>query len=510
MHFAPGESRYLELTHAFAEVVANGRLKGEFQSHVLLAPAELVPVWREIAPAQPVEPLDCAATTPKCIVFDLGEAAGATLARLKRGRPSGAAISFFTEYYPSVCAATYAPGHVASSLGRGVVMLQTPRVGGRLMKDMIGELADFAAPEEWVRPPLMQAIRLGVVGLVDHLTRCALHQQAVHRYWAGCIVLPFLDELWHRMASDERQRLLDFLGSAHTFLLTRRDRVAHTWSQIKAEHDARYQSYSREERGGGTNQLQPVEKFWLWCMHNQEHLPRQERFAQLLLRQAGRTLPVVAHEELRQRPISEDVHRRILGPLYKRGTHKLNPDGSSCANSPDADDAPTIAGLTEVVKGLDLLDFAGWRGLERASVMISSDSVWIEGGRLEVRSGTILCAIPFTAGNAPSTVGLQLDVVGSDAFPVRLQVEVSETRRELYTAQIRRTSGYLLLGPGEVARRGIRYRINVGEKGDAEDKSARVRLRRLFSVPADFGTQPEFPWMALEQNGGEFMLYRFT
>jgi hypothetical protein len=506
-----GESPYLAFVHSLAEVISDGRLMGEFHEHVLLVPADLVEAWREIAPNQPVEPLEHADTTNKCIVFDIGDEAAATLLRLRQQRPSGDAISFLTEYYPSVCAGTFTPGQSAETLGPGLIMFQTPRTGSHLMQGMIADLDGFATADEWIRPPLTQAIRLGALNLVDHLIRCARYQQAVHKYWTASIVLPFLQELWYAMPPDERRRLLDFLGSAHAFLLTRRDRVAQTWSQIRATHTGRFHIYSQDDVNRGVSQaLQPPEKFWLWCLYNQEQFARLEDFASSLMQQAGGTLPVVAYEELLQDTIAEDTHLRVFGPFYDRDAHRLNRASSRYVRQAGTDDAAMVAQLGRVVDGIDALDFANWRGLERASVEMSGGTVWIEQGRLEARAGTILCEIPFGQAEQPSTVGLQLDVRASDAYPVRLRVEMTEVRRELYSASISQTGGYFLLAPGRVARRGIRYRIGVGGGVVAGDKSARVRLRRLFSVPVDFATEPEFPWMTLEQRAENFALYRLT
>ncbi len=504
-------SRYLALTHAFAEVVDNGRLTGGFEEHVLLAPAELVSAWREIAPDQPIEPLERADAAERCIVFDVGGDATAALLRLRQQRPAGSAISFLTEYYPSVCAETFTPGRMADSLGRGLIMFQTPRTGSHLMQGMIAGTGDFGTAEEWIRPPLLQAVRLGLLSLVDHLIRCARHQQASHKYWAASIVLPFLDEVWHAISAEERQRFVEFLASAHAFLLTRRDRVAQTWSQIRATQSGRFHIYSPDDVNKDVAEaLLPPEKFWLWVLYNEDYWRRLEAFAQSLVRQAGGTLPVVAYEDLLERPIAEEIHRQVFGPMYDRAVHQLLPAVSRYVRQAGREDAKMVERLKHAVDRIGMLDFAGWRGLERASVMMSGGTVWIEGGQLEARSGTILCDVPFDASEAPSTVGLQLDILASDAYPVRVRVEVSETRRELYSAPISQTGGYLLLAPGSVARRGIRYRIGVGGGVLAGDRSARVRLRRLFSVPVDFATQPEFPWMTLEQRIGNFALYRMT
>src|SRR5262245_5201916 len=111
------KTRHIPLTRAFAEVVSDGRLMGEFRDHVLLAPAALVATWCEIAPNQPVEPLEHADATDRCIVFDVDVDAAAALLRLRHQHGTDRAISFLTEYYPSVCAQTLAPGCVAESLG---------------------------------------------------------------------------------------------------------------------------------------------------------------------------------------------------------------------------------------------------------------------------------------------------------------------------------------------------------------------------------------------------------
>ena len=500
---------YTALARAFAELVDDGRLMGEFQHHVLLVPAELLAVWRDIAPNQPIEPLDHADAIDNCIVFDVGADAVAVLLRLRDQFGPDRAISFLTEYYPSASARTFMPGRMAESVGRGLIMFQTPRTGSHLMQGMIAATGDFAIADEWIRPPLVAAVRLGLLNLVDHLIRCARYQQAVHKYWAASIVLPFLDELWWQMPPEERQRFIAFLGSAHAFLLTRRDRFAQTWSQIRATQSGRFHIYSADDANkDASDALRPPEKFWLWALQNREIFARLEAFAQRIVRESGTTLPVIAYEELLDPPIAEDVHRRAFGALYEPDRHELDPARSRFVRQSGAADAPMVARLKRVVEDMKILDFARWENLDRAYVEMTGGSVFIDQGRLEARSGTILCHIPFRQDEQPSTVGLQLDILASDAYPVRLRVEVTETRQELYSASISRTGGYLLLAPGKVARPGIRYRIGVGGGVMAGDRSARVRLRRLFSVPVDFATKPEYPWMNPEERADRFALYR--
>jgi LPS sulfotransferase NodH len=506
----PAESPLIALTRAFAEIVSDGRLRGDIRQHVLLAPNDLIPTWHAIAPDQPVESIDRADEIEKCIVFDVDDDATATLLRLRQQRPEGSAISFLTEYYPSACAETLAPGRMADSLGHGLIMFQTPRTGSHLMQSMIRSTGDFGIADEWIRPPLLHAVRLGLVSLVDHLICCARHQQLVHKYWATSIVLPFLEEIWRELQPDEHLRFIDFVRSAHTFLLTRRDRVAQTWSQIRAVQSGRFHIYSQAEVNKNVGDaLQPPEKFWVWLLHNEDTWARMEAFADTIVRQAGGTLPVVAYEELRERPISKDVHDRVFGPLYDQSAHQLDPDTSPFVRQSGAEDAEMIARLRRIREDTDMLDFAGWRGLERASVKLSGEA-WIHNSKLQVRSGTIVCDIPFLQSEQRRTVGLQLDVLASDAFPVMLWVEVAETRKENYSAVIDQTGAYLLLAADRSARAGMRYVIVVGGDAVIGSDGARVRLRRLFSIPVDFQAQPEFPWMTPVQRLGNFALYRLA
>ncbi len=186
-------SSYIPLVRGFSEVIDDGWLMGEFRDFVLLADSALASVWREIAPNQPIDLLDRIDVPEKCIIFDVGKAAVQLRERLQRERPPGTALSFLTEYYPSVCAKTFAAGRMADEPGPGVIMFQTPRTGSHLMQGMIANLGEFGAPDEWIRPPVMEAVRLGALGLVDHLVRCARHQRAFHQVLVGldCLAVPF-------------------------------------------------------------------------------------------------------------------------------------------------------------------------------------------------------------------------------------------------------------------------------------------------------------------------------
>ena len=75
-----------------------------------------MPIWREVAPRIPVRSIDQAAPSNKCLVFD---ADSGSIAQYRQWREdcSRIVLSFFTEYYPSVCARTFAPGTLGKSIG---------------------------------------------------------------------------------------------------------------------------------------------------------------------------------------------------------------------------------------------------------------------------------------------------------------------------------------------------------------------------------------------------------
>ena len=479
-----GGSRYLALTHALSDVVADERLAGDFEQHVLLVPNELVPAWRQTAPRQLILPLSKYASVDRSIVFDVSPNATAVLRWLRQQRSPGSALSFFTEYYPSVCAGTFAPGQMATARGPGLIMFQTPRTGSHHMKGMIANVGDFGVANAWIRPPLLEAVRLGVVSLVDHLDRCARHQLAARPRWAASIVLPFLEAAWESISADERQRFVEFVGSAHPFLLTRRDRVAQTWSLLRAGHSGRYHINSADQANDGVaDALRPPEKYWLWTLFNHHYFARLETFAQSIVEQSGGTLPVVAYEELLEQPLSEAVHERVLGPMYDRNTHKLDPLTSGYARQSGVEDVRMIARLRRVIDDVDVLNpvSAQDRGTE-----------------------TTVCRIPFACIAEPSTVCLELQVLAGGS---QIKVELGSEPDETQAAKLNEPGTYICLAAGdEVARRGSCYRISVG--GAATDEAARVSLTRIFSVPVDLDIDPEFPWARSRERIGPFVIYQ--
>ena len=46
--------KYEKLVHSFSEIVDDGRLVGNLDGFTLYAEADLVPIWREVAPRIPV------------------------------------------------------------------------------------------------------------------------------------------------------------------------------------------------------------------------------------------------------------------------------------------------------------------------------------------------------------------------------------------------------------------------------------------------------------------------
>ena len=310
---------------------------GEFRDFVLLADHRLVPIWREIAPSQPIDLLTRADAAERCIIFDAGEETGPIRERLQKERPPGSVLSFFTEYYPSVCAKTFAPGRMAGELGPGITMFQTPRTGSHLMQGMIANVGDFGPPDEWIRPPVIEAVRQGVLGFVDHLIRCALHQRAFCRYWSVSIVLPFLAEMWQWISCEERGRFGEFVHQGHSFLLSRRDRTAQTWSQIRATYSGRFHSFSHNDVNQDIDEaLLPPEKFWLWLIINKANFERLEQLARTITRDAGIELETIYYEELLTQSISEDLHRRVWDRCIRQAPIGWMPIALRSSSSPGA------------------------------------------------------------------------------------------------------------------------------------------------------------------------------
>jgi hypothetical protein len=501
----------ISLVREFSEVVDDGWLMGKYHDFVMIADAELATVWREIAPNQPVDQLNRAIVAENCIIFDVSDEAIQLYNTLKAQRPPGSVLSFLMEYYPSICAKTFAAGKMADEMGSGVIMFQTPRTGSHLMQGMIGSLGDFAAPDEWIRPPGMAAIRLGLLGLVDHLVRCARHQRAFHKYWSASIVLPFLVEMWPQVAHEEQDRFGAFVRESHPFLLTRRDRVAQTWSQIRAHYSGRFHVTSSSDVNRGIDPtLLPPEKFWLWIIANRNNFDIFENWARKIVLKSGKELAVICYEELASRPIPDDVHKRALGLMYQPEAHRLDAGSAMFVKQSSAEDEKVIATLTRMISEVDEVDFRrGWQA-ERAKVSMYDGIVTLDDGRLEARGGTVICEIPFEQRDEGKTVVLELEVLASQKRPVRLGV--SDQKNELHSATITEGGAYVLLTEDRaIAGRRAYYRIGLGEGAQPSVPfGARVRLVAIYKLPVSFKIIPEFPWMESEGRTDGFALYRLV
>ena len=454
-------NRFAPLVQAFAEVVEGGWLLGPFRDYVLVVDPGLLALWQRIAPNQAMEPPGQIGTARKRIIFDVGDACVSLLEQQKSLSEPRASLSFLSEYYPSVCAKTFAAGEMSDHLGSGLVMFQTPRTGSHLLQGMIAQLGDFGAPEEWVRPPVIKAVQLGILSLVDHMYRCARHQRAFHKYWATSLVLPFLAEIWGHLSDHEQGRLLSFVEHSHPFLLTRRDRIAQTWSQIRAYHTGRFHAFVQKDVNEQAEvALLPVEKFWLWVILNRRHFDRLESFARSIAAKSNKNLSEVAYEELQERPLTEALHGKVLGEMYSPLTHRLDPDATIFLKQSSVHDAECIASLGQLISQITGPDFRDWQNVRHSS-MTMSGTVVLETGRLELRGGSLECRVPFEYTEQRATIALQFELFASEHSPASIRMMVGTA--EVCIATMKRPGAYLLLAANTILLGGlVRFIIELG------------------------------------------------
>ncbi len=254
--------------------------------------------------------------------------------------------------------------------------------------------------------------------------------------------------------------------------------------------------------------LLPPEKFWLWITVNTRNFETFEQLAREITRNDGKVLAEICYEELLERPIAEEVHRRALGPMYKAGSHRLDAGNTTFFKQSSGEDEEVVARLTGMVNDIDAVDFRRWRHLDGAAVRIFDGTVFVGQDRFDVSSGRLTCHVLLARRAIQRTVALELEISASVEAPV--QLSFTEGESELYTTTIAQNGAYMLLAEdAAVIQEWSRYVIEIGEATTGSPLSqANVRLVALYAVPVEFSVVPEFPWMSCMDRTNSFALYR--
>jgi hypothetical protein len=498
-----GSTKLEKLVRLFSEVVDDGALSGNWNDCTLCVDAELLPLWKEIAPNTPVAPFGPRKPAGTCIVFDAGEEA-ITLRRCWAKTDPKEVLSFFHDYYPATCARTFQPGVVAEQIGQGLVMFQTPRTGSHFMQGMLSQLKEFGVAAEWIRPPLIEAHALGIVSVAEHLRQCARHQRAFHAYWAASIVLPFLETLMDKMSPDDRADTVDFLSRGHLFLTMRKSRTAQTWSQIRAKHSGVFHIKTADRANSELDSsMQPVEKFWFWNLLSGFKINVLESLARNIAAQVGKQVAEVPYEEMRNHVFLLKLEPQIFGPLYDPIRHRLDPYQSTYSKQSTSEDATIVAQLELILHSTREIDFRHRTGLENITFHGATAGFrWVDAG-LDVSSGRLSFILWPTREQRTSTIAIQFTAAAGEGSHV--EITVHRANRELAKVTVCNKGSYcLFLDGGIISAPDTVYAFSVLGEGA---QAVLVSIHECF-VP--FATPPEFPWMRVIQHDELFLLCEFV
>lgn len=216
---------------------------------------------------------------------------------------SAETISFFRSHYPAILTRLFdTSARVASNeeidLSQGLVLFHSPRTGSHYLQSMISAVDGFAATEEWIRPPIIFACRFGITDLYSHLRSCIARQLPYARHWSFTVDCRSLQRQWMSLSPRDQRRILALMSCAHRFVLTRRDRVAQAWSDIKAISTGVFFHSSQDQ--STPVQMAPThpERYWFWARLLIRQNSESEQWLHSLLTANHLEAPIVTYEEI--------------------------------------------------------------------------------------------------------------------------------------------------------------------------------------------------------------------
>jgi hypothetical protein len=502
---------FAPLLTTMTELVSDERLVGPIEDFCLLVPEFLVESWRKVAPLQRVDSLDRAPDYSHVIVFEANDHAQALLAALQTERPPGTAIGFYSEYYPGILTSVSGPLKVTSEpIGRGLVMLHTPRTGSHYIQGMITSLGIFGKMEDWTRPPVIEAVKLGIVNIAEHFYRCARYQRSGAAHWSTRIEIPFLRSIWPLLPSSQQIELRSFLRDSHCFLLTRRDRAAQTWSTIKAVASSEWMvTHPQSNPRPATDIPVPVDQLWFWLFSNVETIQANERFASVLTGIGISEVTTVAYEDVSVAQIPEAIQHDVLGDYFEPGVTYLDPGATRYYRQATDADRPAIGRLAHLFESSRQWDLRNKSDLNQTPIHLvaGSQALRDDGVHLIGMEAALLFKISDWPKSGLIVLHFRIKEEAQN-FPIVL---LGNGEVNWFIHKMSRRGVYaLVIDAGCIGDEPLRFGIENMQPTTSEHEPWPIAVRNLRWVDVSFDMAPYFPWIEEVTSTRHARLYRFS
>ena len=302
-------------------------------------------------PAERVLPLESAACPEdRGIVFETSRE------DFVHSEPPAACISFFRDHYPAIVTRRFDPAPRRASpeevdLSEGLILFHTPRTGSHYLQSIIAAVDGFGPTEEWIRPPIVLACQLGITELYTHLQNCIALLLPYVRQWSLTIECRALQQQWKRLSEQDRRRILALMSRAHRFILTRQDRVAQAWSDVKAISTGVFFETVEDQGKHATTAIADWDHHWFWVGLLIRQNIGAETWLSGMLAEHGLPTPIVAYEDI----LTDDgLHQNagaILGPLAGSAQAELKTSSTRFRRQLTYQDVGTIVQLGNCLDG---------------------------------------------------------------------------------------------------------------------------------------------------------------
>lgn len=489
------------LIEQLAEVIAEGRLAGNFQDHVILANEDLVAAWRRIASNQPVSSFEDDDGLRPCIVFAVDDHSRLRLLALRDSHPNRITFDFFEQYLPSLMARTFTPSRWVppDQIGTGIVIFHTPRTGSHFLMSMVASCGDFGETEEWIRPAVVTAVRLNIVGLVEHMQRCAGYQRAFSEHWSLKIEIPFLFDMWSFLDKTERKRFQTLISTSHSFLLSRNNATAQILSTIRAVSTGQFvKTSSASVESISTHILTDgsVDRYWFWNAFARDQIKDWEEFVRYSFSSHNQNIKTVYYEDLMQNNISEDVQLKVFGPFHNPTRYALKIDSSKYQKQSGNGDLLLI-GKLEVTNSTRIgTSFRVSENLSISRLFITSGRCLIDKNGVSIENGVV--TIFFDSSIHSATTGVLQFEIGGASCILGYSIRVFASSKIVFEETISIAGGYVLFFDPTSTDGIINVTIDTTRSlvvPLGQIMLTLVRLIQNYTVDVSYDCKPYFPWM---------------
>ena len=512
------------LIEQLAEVTAEGRLAGNFQDYVLLADVEHASEWLRIAPHQPFSTFSEDDRLRPCIVFAVDGPSRSHLAAIRAADPKRIVYDFFEEYLPALMARTFDPSrHVPlKDIGTGIVIFHTPRTGGHFLMSMMAACHDFGETEEWVRPPVVTAVKLGILNFVDHLKRCASYQRANSKHWSNKMDIPFLADIWVSETDTQKKAFLSFLGLGHAFLLSRVNKLAQIWSTIKAVNNGVFFELNSDELPidsiielSSEPSIIDLASYWFWTTITIEKIRLWENMAISLAKDAGLQLETVLYEELLEEPINSEIHQRVFGPFYENSVHVLRKSASQYKKQSRKDDEQALKCLKIMHDSIIVGIQDGYLKNPAGSIISCGGHTFIKTDGIYFEDVSLIISNLFPTSIQDTTAVVEFCFSGSETINSFLSVEVVINDLRIFSYDVKSSGSYVLMydisstPPGAILNLCFsNCRVNFPPIG-ASGRSI-FQILKAYHINISFNMKQVFSWFNELERTERVAIYKMT